>query len=153
MISPAAGMEAHMTTADHIEASFEIAAARCDDLTPHVYDRLFAAHPEMRALFWRDADGAVKGEMLARVITAILDFVGPRLYADTMIQCEVITHEGYDVPPDVFAIFFGVVAQSVRDLCAEAWTPGMEQAWKQTLADLDYYVAHPDQALTQPATA
>jgi hemoglobin-like flavoprotein len=142
--------EPRMTNQDLIEASFEIAAEQAGDLTAAVYRRLFAAHPQMEALFWRDSNGAVKGEMLSRVIQAILDFVGPRLYASTMIQCEVITHEGYEVPPEVFGVFFEVVAQTVAEVCGEAWTPGMERAWSETLAALDYYVTHPDQSQTQP---
>ena len=66
------------TDAELITLSFEIAAERCDDLTPVVYRRLFSDHPEMERLFFRDAQThAVRGEMLARVIEAILDFVGP----------------------------------------------------------------------------
>ena len=87
-----------------IEASLELAAARCEDLTPGVYRRLFAEHPQMQALFVRDTNHLVKGEMLARVIEAILDFAGERHYAATLIQCEVITHAGYDVPPDLSSV-------------------------------------------------
>lgn len=134
-----------------IVKSFEMAAERCDDLTPAVYERLFSQYPEMKALFVRDKDGSVKGEMLARVIEAILDFVGERHYAATLIQCEVITHAGYDVPPDVFGRFFEVVAATMRDLLGADWTPDVDAAWRKTLADLDYYVTHPDQSQTAAA--
>jgi len=131
--------------ADLIEQSFEIAAERCADLTPLVYARLFAAHPEMEALFWRDTNHAVKGEMLARVITAILDFIGPRQYARTMIQCEVVTHDGYGVPPETFGVFFGTVRDTLRDVCAQEWTNEIDAAWRELLDALDFYVTHPDQ--------
>ena len=131
-----------------IEQSLEIAAARCPDLTPLVYERLFAREPQMLALFWRDTNGAIKGEMLARVFEAILDFVGERLYAHHLIQCEVVTHAGYDVPPDVFQTFFGVVAATLKDVCGAAWTPEIDLEWQGLLADLDFYVQHPDQAET-----
>jgi hemoglobin-like flavoprotein len=130
---------------DLIEQSLEIAAERCPDLTAPVYARLFAAHPEMEELFWRDTDHAVKGEMLARVIMAILDFVGPRHYARTLIQCEVVTHDGYGVPPETFAVFFGTVRDTLREVCAEAWTGEIEAAWRALLEALDFYVKHPDQ--------
>ncbi|MEJ0066341.1 MAG: globin [Caulobacteraceae bacterium] len=86
--------------------------------------------------------------MLTRVFEAILDFVGQRLYAHHLIQCEVVTHAGYDVPPDVFATFFPVVAETLREVVGEAWTPAIEQAWESLLADLDFYVRHPDQSET-----
>ena len=137
-----------MQGAELIEQSLELAAERCEDLTPLVYARLFAEHPQMEALFWRDANGAIKGEMLSRVIEAILDFIGERHYAHHLIQCEVVTHEGYDVPPDVFAVFFGVVAATLREVVGADWTPQIEAAWRRLLADLDFYVEHPDQAET-----
>ena len=134
--------------AELIVESLELAAARCEDLTPLVYARLFREQPQMEELFWRDTNGAIKGEMLARVIEAILDFIGDRLYAHHLIQCEVVTHAGYDVPPDVFQTFFPVVAATLREVLAEAWTPEIDLAWEGLLADLDFYVQHPDQSVT-----
>jgi hemoglobin-like flavoprotein len=137
-----------MTRAALIERSLELAAERCPDLTPLVYERLFQQQPQMLPLFWRDANGAIKGEMLARVFEAILDFEGERLYAHHLIQCEVVTHAGYDVPPDVFATFFPVVGETVRAVVGEAWTAELDRAWQGLLADLDFYVQHPDQSQT-----
>jgi hemoglobin-like flavoprotein len=133
--------------AQAIELSLEIAAEHGGDLSPRVYERLFQRQPQMQALFWRDKNNAIKGEMLARVFEAILDFIGTRKYADHLIQCEVVTHEGYDVPRDVFATFFGVVAEVVREACGPEWTDGMDAAWRQVLADLDFFVTHPEQML------
>ena len=44
-----------------IERSFEIAAERCEDLTPLVYRRLFDAHPEARTVFRTEGSEPVKG--------------------------------------------------------------------------------------------
>jgi hemoglobin-like flavoprotein len=137
-----------MKNGDLIVASFERAAELCDDLTPLVYDRLFADHPDMRALFVRDTDGSVRGEMLARVIEAILDFIDQRTYAAHLIQCEVITHEGYGTPPEVFRLFFSYVAKAIEALIGADWTVETEAAWGVLLDDLDFYVTHPDQAAT-----
>lgn len=139
--------------ADLVTRSLELAAERCPDLTPLVYQRLFREHPAMEVLFFSDRNGQVRGEMLSRVIEAILDFVGERHYAATLIQCEVVTHAGYDVPPDVFRMFFGVVAASLRELLGDDWTGDIDGAWTRLLADLDYYVTHPDQAETQAAAS
>lgn len=126
--------------ASAIEASLEIAAERGGDLTQVVYARLFERQPEMKLLFWRDKNDAIKGEMLMRVFEAILDFVRDRQFADHLIQTEVVTHAGYDVPPDVFATFFGLVAEVVEEVCGADWSPAMARAWRRTLADLDAYV-------------
>ena len=90
----------------------------------------------MESLFWRDRNGQIKGEMLMRVFEAILDFVGERRYANHLIGAEVITHEGYDVPRDVFGTFFGIVRDVVHEACGSDWTEEMSVAWHQTLADL-----------------
>ncbi|MBU4433049.1 MAG: globin [Alphaproteobacteria bacterium] len=133
---------------DLIERSFEIAAERCEDLTPLVYSRLFALQPAMEPLFCMDANHQVRGEMLSQVIRSMLDFVGPRQYAVTLIQSEVMNHAGYDVPPAVFGTFFGVVAETVKHLLAEDWTAEIDVAWRELLAALDYYVSHPNQIET-----
>ena len=134
-----------------VEQSLQLAAERCTDLTPLVYARLFAAHPEMEALFWRDKNHAIKGEMLARVFEIILDFIGEGHYAAQMIQCEVVTHSQYDVPPEVFRTFFGTVEATIREVLGDSWTAEIDAAWRKLLDDLDYYVLHTDQAETMAA--
>jgi len=126
--------------AAEIEQSLELLAERCPDPTPAVYERLFAAEPAMKAHFWRDTNDAIKGEMLARVFAAVLDFIGERRYADHMIGTEMVTHEGYDVPREVFATFFGTVAETVREVLGADFTPAMDQAWRDLLAEIDVYV-------------
>src|SRR5580658_10814212 len=120
-----------------IEQSLELAAEIGADLTPRVYRRLFAAHPDMEALFVRDTNGAVRGEMLARVFEMILDFIDRRAYAARMIQCEVVTHEGYGVPPEVFGIFFVTVAETLRETLGADWTPEVDASWHLMLDQMD----------------
>ena len=134
-----------------IEDCLELVSRRCADLTPLVYARLFAQYPQMQALFWRDTTHAVKGEMLSKVFEIILDFIGANSYAANMIQCEVITHSGYDVPPEVFRIFFATVAATIRDQLGNDWTTEMDSAWTKLLGELDYFVTHPDQSETARA--
>ncbi|QUD90559.1 globin [Phenylobacterium montanum] len=137
--------------ADLIAESLEAAAERCADPAPLVYRRLFARRPEMEALFVRDTDGSVRGEMLSQVFEAILDFIGPRRYAANLIQCEVITHEGYGVPREIFGLFFAAVAEALAEILGPDWTPAIEAAWAALLAELGAYVAHPDQRAHQAA--
>ncbi len=126
--------------AAEIETSLEMLAERCEDPTPLVYERLFKLQPHMEPYFWRDTNGAIKGEMLSRTFAAILDFVGERRYADHMIGTEIITHEGYDVPRDVFATFFSVVRDTVRDVLGEDFSPDLASAWDAMLAEIDGFV-------------
>jgi hemoglobin-like flavoprotein len=125
-----------------IERSLEIAGERGGDLAPAVYARLFARHPEMEAQFVRDTTGAVRGEMLARVFEMVLDYIGEGAYAEGMIRNEVVTHDGYGVPPNIFPLFFEVVAETLRETAGEDWTPGMTAAWDGLLADFRRFAAH-----------
>lgn len=138
--------------AAEIEASLERMAELSEDPTAQVYARLFAQQPQMAPLFWRDTNGSIKGEMLARAFSALLDFVGERRYAGHMIGTELVTHEGYDVPREVFATFFGVVAETVAEILGEEWTPELAEAWAALLADIDGYVqATPRTDVASPA--
>ncbi|HEY1708238.1 MAG TPA: globin [Rhizomicrobium sp.] len=119
-----------------IERSLELAGERSPDITPLVYEKLFARFPEMEALFIRDRNGAVRGEMLARLIEAILDFLDGDTYATNFLRCEIVTHEGYGVPPDVFPKFIEALVTTVRDLSASDWTPVTEDSWNTLLARL-----------------
>jgi len=122
--------------ATDIEQTLALLAERCADPTPAVYDRMFAAHPYMKPYFWRDTNGAIKGEMLARTFDAILDFIGPRTYAHHMIGTEMITHEGYDVPREIFVTFFETIRDTVCDLLGEAWSAQHEDAWSNLLKEI-----------------
>ncbi len=124
-----------------IHASLEIAADRGGDLTKAVYARLFARHPEMEAQFVRDTSGHVRGEMLARVFEVVLDYVDAGAYAEGMIRNEVITHDGYGVPPDVFPLFFDVVAETLREAAGDQWTEAMEAAWRRMLDDFHAFAS------------
>lgn len=125
--------------AAEIEKSLELFAELCEDPTPVVYKRLFELQPEMEPYFWRDTNGAIKGEMLSRTFSALLDFIGERRYADHMIGTEMVTHEGYDVPREVFNTFFAVVRDAIASVLGEQWTPELSGAWDELLAEIDRY--------------
>ena len=100
-----------MASSNPIERSFEIAAERCEDLTPLVYRRLFDAHPEARTMFRTEGSELVKGSMLALTIDAILDFAGERTGHFRLIECEVSSHDAYGTPRELFIAFFGIIAR------------------------------------------
>jgi hemoglobin-like flavoprotein len=122
-------------TPDPVARSFEIAAERCEDLTPLVYERLFREMPELQAMFRTDSR-LVRGEMLARTIEALLDFAGDRTFGGFFVSSEATTHAGYDVPPRIFVQFFRVVRDTMRDILGADWSDDMDSAWRELLADL-----------------
>lgn len=124
-----------------IEHSFELAAARCDDLTPLVYQRLHQRYPETRAMFRSQGSELVKGSMLAFTIEAIIDFAGERSGKFRMITCEVTSHDAYGTPRDLFTAFFDVIADTVHDLLGSDWSDEIDAAWKQLLADITQMIS------------
>jgi len=112
-----------------IEESLERLAERAGDPTPAVYARLFARYPETQALFVRDVDGAVKGEMLAKVFECALDLSGANAYAANFIACEVVNHDGVGVPRETFPRFFDVAVETFAELLGPEWTPAYAAAW------------------------
>jgi hemoglobin-like flavoprotein len=131
--------------------SFEIAAARCEDLTPLVYRRLFRDHPEAEAMFRRDGGDLVKGSMLGFTIDAILDFAGERRGHFRMIECEIVSHDAYGTPPELFNAFFGIIAETLRELLGADWSMDIEDAWRKLLDEIDGVVASSHTAAQQGA--
>jgi hemoglobin-like flavoprotein len=135
-------MRGHMAASPSvIQHSFELAAERCEDLTPAVYRRLFREHPEAEAMFRREGGDLVKGSMLALAIDAILDFAGKRSGNFRMIECEVQSHDAYGTPRKLFGDFFRVIASTLREILGTEWSPEIEQAWQNLLGELDRLIS------------
>ena len=124
-----------------IQHSFELAAERCEDLTPLVYRRLFREHPEAEKMFRSEGGDLVRGSMLALTIDAILDFAGDRTGHFRMIGCEVQSHDAYGTPRELFGKFFGVIANTMREVLGTDWSPEIDDAWRKLLAELGGVVA------------
>ena len=135
-----------MPPTNPIQQSFELAAERCENLTPLVYRRLFRKHPEAEAMFRSEASELVMGSMLALTIDAILDFAGDRTGHFRMIQCEVQSHDAYGTPRKLFGEFFGVIADKLREILGTDWSPEIDEGWRKLLAEIDQVVAAQSEA-------
>src|SRR5216684_3724256 len=147
-ISPAGCFLSHlpaardaMASTNPIQQSFELASDRCEDLTPLVYRRLFREHPEAEAMFRHEENDLVKGSMLALTIDAMLDLAGDRTGNFRIISCEVQSHDAYGTPRELFGKFFGVIADTVREILGTEWSPEIEDAWRRLLGEIDEFIA------------
>jgi hypothetical protein len=84
----------------------------------------------------------VKGSMLALTIDAILDFAGDRTGHFRLIQCEVVSHDAYGTPRELFGKFFGVIADTLRNLLGTDWSAEMESAWRKLLVEIHSVVTY-----------
>ena len=130
-----------MASENLIERSFELAAGRCEDLTPLVYDRLFREHPETRTMFRTEGSELVKGSMLAMTIDAILDFADERTGHFRLITSEVSSHDAYGTPRELFIAFFAIIAQTLREVLGADWSDEIDAAWRKLLGEIAALVA------------
>ncbi|RXG89671.1 globin [Bradyrhizobium zhanjiangense] len=126
-----------------IERSFELAASRCADLTPRVYQRLFEEHPETRMMFRSQGSELVMGSMLALAIEAVLDFTDERSGHFRLIACEAASHEAYGTSRDLFIAFFAIIRETLRDLLGDEWSPDIAEAWDALLVAIDAFAGVP----------
>lgn len=120
-----------------ITQSLEASAASGDDPTPLIYDRLFALHPDMEALFVMDKDGGVRGSMIQTCLECILDLIGERRTAPIIIQAARMDHTGYGVPEDLFDTLFVAMRDVIRDQIGSGWTPEIDAAWTEMLTEIE----------------
>ena len=130
-----------MALSNPIERSFELAAERCEDLTPLVYRRLFDAHPEARTMFRTEGSELVKGSMLALTVDAILDFAGERTGHFRLIEAEVSSHDAYGTPRELFVAFFGIIGATLREIIGADWSDEIDAAWRRLLGEIEGVVA------------
>lgn len=124
-----------MVDGEVILGTLQLVADRHGDPTSEIYRRLFAAHPELEALFVMDRDGGVRASMVQQGFECIIDYVGPRLVAPQIIASSRIHHDGYGVPAERFDDFFVAMRDTFRELLARDWSPEMEAAWAELLGE------------------
>lgn len=112
-----------------------LVAERRGDPTGDVYARLFAAHPELEALFVMDRGGEVRASMMQQALECILDHAGDRLVAPQIIAASRMHHEGYGVPAGRFDAFFIALRNAFRDIAGADWTLEDEAAWGRMLGE------------------
>ncbi len=130
-----------VTDAAIVTQTLEQVAERVGDPTPLVFERLFRASPEVEALFVRDTDGLVRGQMFRVTIESLLDFLGDQAYGANLIQIERVNHVGLGVEPAVFDQFYLTVMATFKTILAADWTTDMEQTWSRVVGKLTGLVA------------
>ena len=118
-----------------VVAMLELVAERCGDPTADVYARLFAAHPELEALFVMDRGGEVRASMMQQALECILDHAGDRLVAPQIIAASRMHHDGYGVPAGRFDAFFIALGNAFRDIAGADWTSEDDAAWGRMLGE------------------
>jgi hemoglobin-like flavoprotein len=115
--------------ANLIEHSLELVVERFGDPGPLIYRRLFEQAPELEALFVRDADGSIRGEMLQRAFETLIDLAGQGHYGRGLIATEWVNHQNLGVPPQQFELFFRIIIDTIQQILGDQWSAEIDEAW------------------------
>ena len=111
-----------------LEESFDLIAARGDELMDRFYAGLFAAAPAVRPLFAgtdmrRQKAMLLSALVLLRKSLRDLDAIIPTLGALGA------RHAAYGALPEHYPVVGSVLIASMADVAGDAWTPEYERAW------------------------
>lgn len=113
---------------DALEVSFDLVAARGDELVDDFYRRLFATAPTVKPLFagtdmHRQRAMLLAALVLLRKSLRDLDAIVPKL------QELGARHVAYGAQPAHYAVVGEVLIASLAAVAGEAWRPRYERAW------------------------
>jgi len=110
-----------------LEESFDLLAPRADELVARFYTRLFAEHPETRAMFPKDMRDQEKklGAALGLVVRSArkLDAVMPTL------KKLGAKHHAMGAKKEHYEIVGGILLSTMAEMAGAAWTPEVRDAW------------------------
>jgi hemoglobin-like flavoprotein len=115
--------------------TLEITLARDDSFPTKFYERLFAAHPEARALFHRSSPGA-QNKMFAQKLTALVDHIEDPAWMTRELATLAANHVSYGVTPEMYPWVGEALIGTLAEACGDAWSPDAERAWRDAYASL-----------------
>lgn len=115
--------------------TLELTLARDDTFPTRFYERLFAAHPEVRALFHRSTPGA-QNKLFAQKLTALIDHIDDPQWMTRELATLATNHVSYGVTPAMYPWVGEALIATLRDACADAWSAEAERAWTEAYASL-----------------
>lgn len=125
-----------MAVSEPIMLSLERFGEICADPAPLIYRRLFAQHPEFEDLFAMDTDGGVRGSMLTTCFDCIIGLTEGSRLPRFELQSARLSHQGYGVPESQLDDMFTAIRDTCREALTGEWTPAMETAWEEMLAEI-----------------
>jgi methyl-accepting chemotaxis protein/nitric oxide dioxygenase len=110
-----------------VKQSFERMRPRIRQVVASFYDRLFAKHPDYRALFPDDIT-----LQHVKFIQFMSQLIGMIDHLDTVNEsCRTLgrSHAGYGVKPEDYGNVGAVLLETLEAELGEDWTPEVASAW------------------------
>lgn len=124
-----------MSELELLRETLERTLALDDTFPTRFYQRLFAAHPEVRKLFHRNSPGA-QNKMFAQKLTAVIDHLDDPAWLGRELPDLAAHHARYGVTPEMYPWVGEALIATVREACGEEWTAEAERAWTESYASL-----------------
>lgn len=118
-----------------LRETLELTLARDDSFPARFYELLFAAHPQVRALFHRSTPGA-QNKMFAQKLTALVDHLDDPAWLGRELATLAANHVRYGVTDAMYPWVGEALIATLREACADVWTPETERAWTEAYASL-----------------
>lgn len=115
--------------------TLELTLANDDTFPTKFYQRLFAAHPELRALFTRSSLGA-QNKMFAQKLTTIVDHLDDATWMKRELGTLAANHVGYGVTPEMYPWVGDALLGTLAEACGDAWTAEADRAWRDAYSSL-----------------
>ncbi|MCA9588457.1 MAG: hypothetical protein KC657_24235 [Myxococcales bacterium] len=93
------------------------------------FERLFTAHPHLRARFVQNSSGAQQ-KMFAQKLCAVVDGIEDPDVLVREAQAIARTHRGYGATLEMYTWVGDALVETLRVLAADAWSDEAEVAWR-----------------------
>ncbi|MGZ3420393.1 MAG: protein kinase domain-containing protein [Polyangiales bacterium] len=112
-----------------VASSFTRVAPRMGAFSTRLYERLFSAHPRLRALFPESMDA--QKEKLGHALELVVDGLhSPDRLAPAIMDLGR-RHLGYGVAAEDLALLGDVLLDTLREFDAESWSQEAESGWRR----------------------
>lgn len=114
-----------------LRSSFEAIVKRAPELTTLFYDRLFAEHPDLKALFRRNPP-VMQAKMMNDTLLAIIDRLEDAPWLRASLAALGARHVAYGVTDAMYPRVGASLLATLADAAGpDIWTPHVAEAWAQ----------------------
>ena len=118
-----------------LRETLEMTLALDDTFPVRFYQRLFAAHPDVRPLFHRNSPGA-QNKMFAQKLTAVIDHLDDPDWLARELPHLAANHVRYGVTPEMYPWVGDALIKTLAEACGPHWSAAAEAAWRDAYAQL-----------------
>lgn len=111
--------------------SLALVTAEDPDFTVRFYERLFTAHPEVRALFGTNIRS--QAVMLQKAIVAVLEHLDDAAWLTGSLQSLGRMHASLGVTPQMYGWVATTLVATMADTAGPRWSQSMSEAWDEAL--------------------